>query len=140
MFYLALTFGLETDPLGALARMAGFVEESGRKKGIAESLWMTVGVSDGQSIWAVRYASDGDAPTLYHSREMDEVYELYPQLAGRLSLTTRLVVSEPLGTIAEAWQMVPQNSSVRVNKGDIEVLPFVPIAPTTESLSLAGTL
>ena len=141
MFYLALTFGLESDPLGALARMAGLVEESGRKKGIAESLWMTVGVSDGQSIWAVRYASDGDAPTLYHSREMEEVYELSPHLAGRLSPTTRLVVSEPLGAIAEAWHLVPQNSSVRVTKGgDIEIRPFVPIAPSAEAFSLAETL
>src|SRR5262245_50997331 len=31
MFHLALTFGLETDPLGALARMAGFIEQTGRK-------------------------------------------------------------------------------------------------------------
>jgi predicted glutamine amidotransferase len=138
MFYLALTLGLETDPLGAIARMAAVIEETGRQKGIAESLWMTVGVSDGQSIWAVRYASDGDAPTLYHSREMEEVYELYPHLTGRLSPTTRLVVSEPLGAIAEAWHMVPQNSSVRVAKGEIEVQPFVPTAPSAEALALAG--
>jgi len=138
MFYLALTLGLESDPLGALARMAAVIEATGRKTGIAESLWMTVGVSDGQSIWAVRYASDGDAPTLYHSRKMEEVYELYPHLTGRLSPATRLVVSEPLGAIAEAWQMVPQNSSVRVTKGEIEVQPFVPIAPSAEALALAG--
>src|SRR3954468_15592003 len=31
MFYLALTFGLEAEPLGALERMAGFVEETGRR-------------------------------------------------------------------------------------------------------------
>jgi hypothetical protein len=75
-------------------RMAGFVEATGREKGIAECLWMTVGVSDGKSIWAVRYASDGDAPTLYHSREMDEVYKLNPHLVGRLSPTTRIIVRQ----------------------------------------------
>jgi predicted glutamine amidotransferase len=140
MFYVALTFGLETDPLGALARMAGFIEETGRKKGVAESLWMTVGVSDGSSIWAVRYASDGNAPTLYHSREMDDVYSLQPHLVGRLSSTTRLIVSEPLGVIAEAWKEIPQNSSIRVTKGEIDIQPFVPIAPdAAEAVALAGT-
>ena len=139
MFHLALTFGLETDPLGALARMAGFVEETGRKKGVAESLWMTVGVSDGKSIWAVRYASDGDAPTLYHSKDMEDVYRLHPNLASRLSPTTRIVVSEPIGAVTEAWQEVPQNASIRVEKGQIVIQPFVPNVPTTLE-AVAGSI
>ena len=31
MFYLALTFGLEDDPVAAVERMVGFVEDTGRK-------------------------------------------------------------------------------------------------------------
>ena len=30
MFFLALTFGLEDDPFGAVERMVGLVEETGR--------------------------------------------------------------------------------------------------------------
>ena len=37
LFHLALTFGLENDPLTALERMAGFVEEVGERHGVAES-------------------------------------------------------------------------------------------------------
>jgi hypothetical protein len=121
--------GTKSDPLGALARMAGFIEHAAHQRGIAEALGMTVAVSDGKSIWAVRYASDGDAPTLYHSRDMSDVYQLNPQLIDRLSAMTRLVVSEPLGTIADAWKMVPQNSSIRVTGAEIEVQPFAPVAP-----------
>lgn len=131
MFYLALTFGLESDPLGALARMAGFIEQAGRRIGIHEVLWMTVAVSDGESIYAVRYASDGDAPTLYYSREMQEVYALNPSLRTRLGQATRVIVSEPVGALAEAWQLVPQNSSVRVKRDDIEIRPFAPIIPNS---------
>ena len=76
MFYLALTFGLESDPLAVLARMAGFVEQAGRSKGIPEALWMTLGVSDGTRLYAVRYASDGAAPTLYYSRDLEGVYRV----------------------------------------------------------------
>ena len=37
LFHLALTFGLEDDPLTAIERMAGFVEEVGERHGVAES-------------------------------------------------------------------------------------------------------
>lgn len=129
MFYLALTFGLETDPLGALARMAGFIEQTGRKYGFAEVLWMTIGVSDGQCTYGVRYASDGDAPTLYHSRDMEDIYRLNPALHDRLGASTRVIVSEPVGVLADAWQIIPQNSTIHVRGGKIEMQPFLPVAP-----------
>src|SRR5688572_9012948 len=102
MFYLALTFGLETDPLGALERMAGFVEKAGRERGVEESLWMTLGVSDGETIYSVRYASDGEAPTLYYSREMESLYWMNPRLRGKFAPEARVIVSEPIGKIPEA--------------------------------------
>lgn len=129
MFHLALTFGLETDPPGALARMAGFIEQTGREHGVPEALWMTVAATDGQSVYAVRYASDGQAPTLYHSRDMDDVYEINPALRQSLGRTTRVIVSEPVGAFSEMWQAVPQNSSVSVTGETIEVRPFAPVVP-----------
>jgi glutamine amidotransferase len=129
MFHLALTFGLEADPLGALARMAGFVENAGREEGIAETLWMTLGVSDGDTLYVVRYASDGDAPTLYHSRDMEEVYEINPALRDRLAPITRVVVSEPIGSHAETWLAVDQGASLTIREGEAVARPFVPISP-----------
>jgi glutamine amidotransferase len=66
MFFLALTFGLEDDPIAGVERMAGFVEHTARANGVDQSLWMTLGFTDGNTLYAVRYASDGDAPTLFH--------------------------------------------------------------------------
>ena len=48
MFYLALTFGLESDPVAAVERMVGFVEETGRRHGVEHPLQMTIGTTDGQ--------------------------------------------------------------------------------------------
>ena len=96
MFYLALTLGLESDPEGALARMAGLVESVARTHGVDESLWMTLGLSDGETLHAVRYASDGRAPTLHHSRDVEDVYRWNPELRGTFAPDTRLVVSEPV--------------------------------------------
>jgi glutamine amidotransferase len=126
MFHLALTFGLEKDPPRALARMAGRIEESAREKGVAEALWMTLGVSDGHKIWAVRYASDHQAPTLYHSRDMQDVYRINPSLEGRIGPSTRLVVSEPVGRFPEAWVEVPQSSLLVVDGENLEIAPFAP--------------
>ena len=58
LFHLALTFGLEDDPLTALERMAGFVEEVGERHGVANPLKMTIVVRDGERIIAARYSSD----------------------------------------------------------------------------------
>jgi glutamine amidotransferase len=126
MFYLALSLGLEKDPLGALARMVGLVERIGRKHGVEQSMWMTIGLSDGDSIWAVRYASDGDAPTLYHSRDVDDLIALNPKIESALGEDARMVVSEPIGTLTEAWTEIPQASSLHARVGQVEIRPFVP--------------
>jgi len=127
MFHLALTFGLEADPLAGLARMVGYIERAGRQHGVEESVWMTVGVSDGESIWAVRYASDGKAPTLYHSRDMQDLTQLNPDLSELLGEHARAVVSEPIGKYAQAWMQVPQASAVHVRGGELTLRPFVPL-------------
>jgi glutamine amidotransferase len=128
-FHLALTFGLERDPLRGLALAADFVEETARQHGVEESLWMTIGVSDGKRIYAVRYASDGEAPTLYHSRDAEDVYMLRPRLKGTFSPDARIVVSEPVGTLAAAWVMVPQGTALILEQGKIDRRPFQPLAP-----------
>jgi len=127
LFNLALTFGLERDPAGALARAAGFVEHVARAHGVDETLWMTLGLSDGHSLFAVRYASDGNAPTLFHSRDVEDIYNINPELRGRFSPHTRLIASEPIGTAREVWAEVPQGSFVRVQDGRIDIKPFEPV-------------
>jgi predicted glutamine amidotransferase len=126
MFHLALTEGLERDPPGALRRMAGVVERAAKAKGVDESLWMTLGLTDGRTTWAVRYASDGKAPTLYHSRDVGDIAKLNPAVLDRFSLDSRMIVSEPVGDIARAWAEVPQGSLLRSAGGDLEIETFEP--------------
>jgi hypothetical protein len=64
MFYLALTFGLEDDPVAAVERMVGFVEKTGHDHGVELPIQMTVATTDGRSIWAFRYSSEGDSRSL----------------------------------------------------------------------------
>ena len=64
MFLLALSFGLEDDPLPALARMVGAVEDRAPPwRGAAIN--MTVCALDGERMIAVRYSSERESRTLF---------------------------------------------------------------------------
>src|SRR3954451_10933519 len=59
LFHLALTNGLQDDPILGLERAVGFVEETARRHGIEDPIQASIGVTDGNRLWAVRYASRG---------------------------------------------------------------------------------
>jgi glutamine amidotransferase len=132
MFHLALTFGLEDEPLAALERMAGFVEETGRRHGVAEPLQMTVGLSDGERLYAARYASGPKVNSLYVSADASAVRALYPdeERFRDLGDEARAVVSEPLGDLPGVWQEVPVGTALIVQEGRDEQVPFAPRSPS----------
>lgn len=137
LFHVALSHGLEQDPIGALQRTAGHIEALAREAGTEESLWMTLGLSDGKTVWAVRYASDGQAPTLYYSKAVEDLAELgmASSVTEAIGPKGRMIVSEPIGKLAEAWVVVPQSSSLRLHDGEVEVVPFRPIVPKSAARS-----
>jgi predicted glutamine amidotransferase len=128
MFYLALSLGLEDDPIGAVERMVGHVEDVGHAQGIEHPIQMTIATTDGRSIWAFRYSSEGESRSLFFSTRMDTLQALYPdagELVG-LSDETRVVVSEPLGDLPGVWNEVPESHVGIVRPGNDDLLPFTP--------------
>lgn len=128
MFYLALTFGLEEEPLSGLERMVGFVEKVCNEQGIDNSIQLSIGLSDGERLLAVRYSTERRSRTLFHSTSMQALQEIKPDLK-RFSPDTRAVVSEPLGKLTEAWEEIPESTAVIVYCGDAEKRPFEPKVP-----------
>ncbi|WP_127355208.1 class II glutamine amidotransferase [Actinacidiphila soli] len=128
MFFLALTYGLDQDAPGAVARMAGLVERLGHENGVEFPLQMTVAATDGERLWAFRYSSQGTSRSLFYSSRVDALRALHPDTAflQRVSDETRLVVSEPLGDLPGAWNEVPENSYGIVQQGQDELRPFAP--------------
>jgi len=131
MFYLALSFGLEDDPVQAVERMVGFVEATGRSHAIEHPIQMTVATSDGNKIWAFRYSSEHDSRSLYYSTRLDTLRALHPEIAelAGLSDETRVIVSEPLGDLSGAWNEVPESHVGIVEPGADELTPFSPRPP-----------
>jgi glutamine amidotransferase len=128
LFYLALTLGLEEDPPGALERMVGLVEDVGRRHGTEHPIQMTIATTDGKSVWAFRYSSEGRSRSLYYSSDLRTLRELHPELTRlhELSDETRVIVSEPLGDLPGAWTEVPESSYGVVREGEDELRPFQP--------------
>lgn len=122
MFLLALALGLDGEPAAAVARMAGWMEGLARQAGLDADLKLTAAFADGEKVYAVRYASHGDAPTLYHHRTPG---------AGGLTLA-----SEPLDAERNDWESIPQGSFVTVAGGQIEIQPFRPEPPAAMVVAL----
>ncbi len=131
LFYLALTFGLASDPPDAVARAIGLVEAYGRARGIAHPFQGTIATTDGESLWAFRYSSEGKSRSLFFTRDVRALRQQYPdrEILREVSDETRLVVSEPVGDLPGAWVEMPEASYGVVSQGDDQLLPFAPIAP-----------
>ncbi|MEO8105951.1 MAG: class II glutamine amidotransferase [Actinomycetes bacterium] len=127
-FFLALSLGLRDDPPTAVARAVGLIEEAAHLHGVPDPLQMSVATSDGTTIWAFRYSSDGKARSLFYSTDEPTLRQMYPDnvLLNSLTETSRLVVSEPLGDLPGAWNEVPESSFVVVRAGVDDFHPFVP--------------
>lgn len=129
-FYLALTFGLEDDPPAAVERAVGFIEETGRARGVEHPVQMTVATTDGESVWVFRYSSERQTGSLFYSTAVETLRSQYPDhpVFRELSEETRLVVSEPLSDLAGAWNEVPEASCGLIHEGQDELRPFTPRA------------
>lgn len=128
MFFLAVTLGLDQDPPGAVARMAGHIERLGRQHGVETPLQMTIATTDGKEVWAFRYSSVRASRSLFHSSRVETLRELHPDLTflHGLSDDATLIVSEPLGNLPGVWNEVPESSVGRVAAGVHEWQPFAP--------------
>jgi predicted glutamine amidotransferase len=131
LFHLALTHGLEDDPLRGMAQAVGLVEAIGRRRGVQFPIQMTVATTDGDTTWAFRYSSEGRSRSLFHSTDVSTLRDQYPDnpILHGLSDDARLVVSEPLGDLHGAWREVPESTCVVVHGGSEELRPFVPAEP-----------
>ena len=127
VFHLALTLGLEEDPIGALERTVGLIEEVASRHGIPDAVQASFGVSDGESLWAVRYATADRARSLFASADAETVSRLYPDNPRfqRVTPDDRLIVSEPFSDLPGLWQEIPESTAVTVRRGGVlEEQPF----------------
>jgi len=131
MFYLALTFGLQDNPVAGVEKMIGFVEKVGHAHGVTHPMQMTLAILDGRTLYAFRYSSEGTSRTLFHSADVATLRNRFPNVR-QFTDDTRAVVSEPLGDIenaGEVWVEIPEASTVVVNAGTVDIRHLQPRTP-----------
>jgi len=128
LFHLALTFGLDADPVGALERAVGFVEATALRHGVENAIQASLGLSDGERLWAFRYSTEHNSRTLFMSQDVSAIKALHPEnpRLQRLRDEDRVVVSEPIADLTGVWHKIPEATVLCVQPGDDEQVPFRP--------------
>jgi glutamine amidotransferase len=109
IFLAALARGLRQDPVGAMTATLAEVRGMMDAAAIHAALRFTAAVTDGEHLWAFRWASDGRPATLY----------------WRLDVGGLVVVSEPIDDAAGGWNAVPAGHAlVSERAGDVRLLPL----------------
>jgi len=127
-FYLALTLGLASDPKVAMERMVGLVEKTQAHVGISQPFRLTCAFSDGETIYAIRYSTDGKPKTLYHNHAGKGLSDVLYENSDSEGKGT-ILLSEPIDDCPENWVSVPSGSFVTVRRGNVRCEPFRPKAP-----------
>ncbi len=94
--------GLDADPPAALAATLRSIRAMMLADGIREALRFTAALTDGQTIWAFRWASDDKPATLY----------------WREDETGLTIVSEPIDSHREDWHAVPIGGFMVAREGE----------------------
>lgn len=110
-FYLALSYGLREDPVGALTQMVSRVERARQGLNIPAPFRATICASDGSQLIVLRWVSPdahGAAPTLFHAAGAT-VLHATDGSDDVLPADAQLVVSEPLELhwSSHTWAEVP---------------------------------
>ena len=104
------------------------VEARAADQGVEDPVQMTVGIADGERVWAIRYSSAHQSRTLFVSEDVETVRRLHPEnpRLQQLPEDTRLIVSEPLADLSGAWHEVGESMALIVGRDGMESRPFSP--------------
>ncbi len=98
----AMADGLKSDPVGAIGRTLARVHAMMQAADVTDPLRFTAALTNGASVWAFRWASDGQPATLY----------------WRAEATALVVVSEPIDHDRAGWTAVPANAALTAVPGE----------------------
>ncbi len=112
IFLIAHGEGLDADPIGAMQRAVAHVEDLSRRRGSLPYMRFAACWSDGERLFAARYASDQFAPSLHYQPCADGV----------------IVASEPLDGECGNWEEIPPSTAIETQGDRILEHRFVPSA------------
>ncbi len=109
IFLLMIKNGLEASPIQAIQKTVRQVLDCMENLGASEPFRFTSCLSNGEEMLAVRFSSDGQAPTLYSCAENQAL----------------LVASEPMNPDGQCWEPLKQGQCLHVKDGACSQKDFV---------------
>lgn len=111
LFLMLMDAGLDKDPKKAIDETIAQLMLAYEEKNLTPHLRLTCAFTDGDRIFAIRYATDHYAPTLYARRPCgDDSYTL---------------VSEPLDEAQDRWQAIAPSSFVCIDDAGLHIEPLL---------------
>jgi glutamine amidotransferase len=105
IFLASLARGAETDAVLAFETVLADIHRQMRASGVKEALRFAAAYTNGETLYAFRWACDQKAPTLYWRKDETGVH----------------IVSEPTDDHRENWNFVPQGSVLIAERGEVRV-------------------
>ncbi len=105
LFLLAISLGLEQDPVRAIQETLRIALKTMQDHAAEEPLRATMAITNGQEIWAVRCASDARSPSLYYGSPQTRASE-----KGQNPINT--IASEPMDGEADHWHRVDAGTGI----------------------------
>ena len=118
LFLLALSFGLEKDPVGAVREAIEKVHKLLEVNRATEPLRLSAALSDGKSIWAFRYSSDKQSPTLFYGTPDTHKKNVKVRMINTIA-------SEPFDDDSDHWTAVGESKLVLWKNKAVSVSPFI---------------
>ncbi len=105
IFLIALGYGLAENPIGAMARALHEIRGIMCAAGIDDALRFSATLTDGERLYAYRWACDAKPPTLYYREDAR-------------GLT---IVSEPIDHLRAEWREVPKGCTLIAGPDGVRV-------------------
>ncbi len=118
LFLLALSCGLEKDPVGGIKKAIEKVQILIEAYGATEPLRLSAALSDGKSIWAFRYSSDHQSPSLFYGTP-----DLHKKQGQSRMINT--IASEPFDDDSDHWTPVGESKVILWKNKAVSVSSFI---------------
>ena len=118
LFLLALSCGLEKDPVGGIKKAIEKVQILIEAYGATEPLRLSAALSDGKSIWAFRYSSDHQSPSLFYGTP-----DLHKKQGQSRMINT--IASEPFDDDSDHWTPVGESKVILWKNKTVSVSSFI---------------
>ncbi len=120
IFMLAVNFGLEENPKLAIERTIKYLLGIITKNNIEPYIQLSCAISDGKSIFTVRYSTEKRQNTQYFSTSIKCLQDIN-QDYSTIPKNSIFIVSEPLDDFCDSWKEVPPSSFVTFNNGKAKI-------------------